>query len=111
MNVFNMACIRRILGITQRYKLCNNDIKEYHHLQKEVNYRIWQWCLRYFSHVMGMNDIRYPKIALLGRMHRIRQKGRSKMLDRQHKGRLWNFGYNNNKHLGQPRIGKTGEPP
>ena len=50
----------------------NDDIKKHLHLQKEVNYRIQQWCLRYFSHVMRMNDGRYLKIALLGGVHGIR---------------------------------------
>ena len=50
----------------------NDDIKKHLHLQKEVNYRIQQWHLRYFGHVMRMNDGRYPKIALLGGVHRIR---------------------------------------
>ena len=42
--------------------------------QKKVNYRIWG--LTYFDHVMRMNDGRYLKIALLGGVHGIRQRGR-----------------------------------
>ena len=38
----------------------------------KLNYRIRQWRLRYFGHVMRMNDGRYPKIALLGGVHGIR---------------------------------------
>ena len=36
--------------------------------------------MRYFGHVMRMNDGRYPKIALLGGVHGIRQRGRLKKL-------------------------------
>ena len=48
---------------TKRDRLCYHDIKKYLHLQEEVNYRIQQWSLRYFNHVMRMNDSRYPKIS------------------------------------------------
>ena len=57
-------------------RLHNYAIKEHFHLLKEVNYRIWQWCLRYFSLVMRMNNGRYPKIALLGGVYWIRQRKR-----------------------------------
>ena len=56
LTVCEMACLRRILGVTRRDRLHNDDIKKHLHLQKEVNYRIRQRCLRYFSHVMRMND-------------------------------------------------------
>ena len=59
------------------------------HLQKEVNYRIWQWRLEYLGHVRKMNDGRYRKVALLGGVHGIKQRGwPKKILDRQHKVRL-----------------------
>ena len=75
-NVFGMACVRRILGVTQRNRLHSHDIKKHLHLQKEVNYRIQHWHLRYVGHVMTMNEGRYLKIALSGGVHRIRQRGR-----------------------------------
>ena len=76
MNVLEMAYLRRILGSTQRDRLYYSDVKKHLHLQKGVTYRILQWCLRYFDHVMRMNDGRYPKIAQLRRVHGTKQRGR-----------------------------------
>lgn len=74
LDVFEMISLRRILGVTRRDRLCN-DIKKPLHLQKEVNYRTEYQHLRYFGHVMRMNDGSYPKTALLGGVHGIRQRG------------------------------------
>ena len=72
LNVSELAGLGRILGVTRRDRLQNNDIKKHLHLEKEVNYRIWQQYLRYFGHLMRMNDGRYLKIALLRGVHGIR---------------------------------------
>ena len=39
--------------------------------RKKLRYRIQQWHLRYFGHVMRMNISRYLKTALLGGEHGI----------------------------------------
>ena len=94
-----MAGLRRILGLTQRDRLHNEAINKHLNLQKKVSSRIWPWCLRFSSHVMRKNDSRCPDIALLGRVHRIRKRKARKMLDRGHKGRLWNLGYDNDTSI------------
>ena len=64
--MFEMAGLRRILGVTRRDRLPNDDIEKHLHLQKEVSYRIQQRLLRRFSHAVRMNDGRHLKIALFG---------------------------------------------
>ena len=50
-----------------------------------------------------MNDGRYPKNSTAWRSTQDKVKKKTppkkKPLDRQHKGRLWNFGYDNNTSI------------
>ena len=94
-----MAYLRRILGVTQTDRLHNEDIKKHLHLQKEVNdgiqpmaFEIRQPCYE--------NEWQIPEDSTAWRSARdkVKRKAR-KMLDRQHKGRLWNLRYDNNTSI------------
>ena len=72
LHVFEMACLRSVLGITRRDRMHNDDIKHHLHLQKEAKCWIQQGHLRYFGHVMKVNGGTYLKIALLRKVQGIR---------------------------------------
>lgn len=78
LKVFEMTCLRKIVGVTRRDMVRNEDIKRHLQLEKEVTDRIQQRRLRYFGHVVRMKDGRYPKTAMYGGVHGKRRRGRPK---------------------------------
>jgi len=65
LEVFQMSCLRQILGVTQRDRLRNDTIRHRCKKQPTVVKRI-QWNrLRWFGHVCRMDDSHLPKRLLL----------------------------------------------
>lgn len=78
LQVFEMACLRRIEGVTRRDRLRNTEIKERLGWTRDIVSRIQTRRLRFFGHVTRMNGQRYPKIAMEGYVHGSRSRGRPK---------------------------------
>src|ERR1043165_4110194 len=78
LRVFEMACLRRIEGVTRRDKIRNKEIHNRLNIQYDIVNRIQNRRLRYFGHVTRMGNDRYPKIALNGYVHGKRKRGRQK---------------------------------
>jgi hypothetical protein len=78
LKVFEMACLRKIEGVTRREKIRNEEIRERVGCYQEIDRRIMKRRLRYYGHVNRMSAERYPKIALYGYVHGRRTQGRPK---------------------------------
>lgn len=78
LRVFEMSCLRRIGGVTRRDRIRNTTIKERLGVRQDVIQRVAKERLRYFGHVMRMDQHRLPNIALHGRVHGQRNRGRPK---------------------------------
>ena len=74
--VFEMACLRKILGITRMDKVRNTTIRKQLNIQQTVINQICQKRLRYFGHIERMPVTRFPKITLEGRIEGNRPRGR-----------------------------------
>ena len=74
--VFEMACLRKILGVTKMDRLHNTSIRERVGYQEDIVLKIQRRRLRYFGHISRMEMSRYPYMALHGRVHGTRGKGR-----------------------------------
>ena len=61
LHVFEMTCLRRILGVTRLDKIRNTKIKESLNLDQDVLNRIVVKRLKYFGHINRMQNTRYPK--------------------------------------------------
>ena len=61
LKVFEMACLRKILGVTCRDRTRNAEICSQLNLAKTINQRLQQRRLCYFGHIVRMKDARYPK--------------------------------------------------
>ena len=61
LHVFEMSCLRRILGVTRLDKIRNTKIKESLNLDQDVLNRIVVKRLKYFGHINRMQNTRYPK--------------------------------------------------
>ena len=75
---FEMSCLRRIEGVTRRDRIRNEEIRTRLKVQANIVTKVQHKRLRYFGHVIRMKDERYPKIALYGRVHGSRGRGRPK---------------------------------
>ena len=78
LRTFEMACLRRIEGVTRRDRLRNEEIRTRLGLRMDIITRIQQRRLRYFVHVCRMGNDRYPKISMNGYLHCQRSRGRPK---------------------------------
>ena len=78
LRVFEMACLRKIEGVTRRDRIRNTEIYNRLNIQHDIIHKIQSKRLRYFGHVSRMRDERYPKIAVNGYVHGKRKKGRPK---------------------------------
>ena len=78
LRVFEMACLRKIEGVTRREKIRNEEIRERVGCCQEIDRRIRKRRLKYFGHVNRMPPERYPRIALYGYVHGKRNQGRPK---------------------------------
>ena len=74
--VFEMSCLRRILGVSRRDKLRNSSIRETTKCQTPIVDKIKAKQLSYFGHAIRMPNHRYPKITLEGRIPGQRPRGR-----------------------------------
>jgi len=64
LEVFQMSCLRQILGVTRRDRLRNDTIRHRCKKQPTVEKRIQRNRLRWFGHVCRMDDSRLPKRLL-----------------------------------------------
>ena len=74
--VFEMSCLRRILGVSRRDKLRNTSIRESTNCQISIVEKIKAKQLFYFGHIIRMSNERYPKLAVEGRIEGQRPRGR-----------------------------------
>ena len=64
LEVFQMRCLRRILGVTLLHRIRNSIIRERCCNQPTIEEQIQQHRLRWFGHVCRMEKKRFPLIAL-----------------------------------------------
>jgi len=76
LRVFEMGCLRRIMDVTRRDCIKNGDIRDNLDISEDIVERIQARRLRYFGHVVRMDQHRLPNIALYGRVDGNRAKGR-----------------------------------
>ena len=76
--VFEMACLRKIEGVTKRDKLRNSEIQRRLKWKHDVNHRIQQRRLKFFGHVVRMSNDRFPHMATNGYVHGMRSRGKPK---------------------------------
>ena len=74
--VFEMSCLRRIMGVSRRDKIRNTNIRERTNCQITIVEKIKAKQLTYFGHVIRMSNQRYPKLAVEGRIEGHRPRGR-----------------------------------
>ena len=71
-----MGCLRKIKGVTRRDKIRNADIRKELGITTDIVQKIQARRLRYYGHVVRMKAERLPNIALFGRVHGKRTRGR-----------------------------------
>ena len=76
LQVFEMACLRRIMGISKRQHVRNTDIILRSGLKLDLVGKIQTQRLKYFGHVERMRAERLPYIAMYGRIDGKRGRGR-----------------------------------
>jgi hypothetical protein len=69
LKVFEMACLRKLEGVTRRDRVRNEEIYNRLHLSRNIVDSIRLRRMRYVGHVARMGNSRYPKIALEGYLH------------------------------------------
>ena len=77
--VFEMACLRKIQGVTRLDKVRNTAISESLNFHISLVNRVRAKQLSYFGHVQRMPSFRYPNITLEGIIPDIRPRGRPPM--------------------------------
>ena len=98
--VFEMGCLRKILGVSRRNHIRNLDIRAALNVEVDVVRKIQRRRLKYFGHVTRMEGSRFPNLALYGRVHGHRERGRPRKRSGQHTGGL----------LGdKPRCGRSNQ--
>ena len=63
--VFEMTCLRKILGVSRLDKIRNTTIRKSLDLKEDIIERISQKRLRYYGHIMRINTQRMPYIKHL----------------------------------------------
>ena len=76
LNVFEMSCLRRILGVRTLDKIRNSHIKQSLNLKTSVTDKVSKKRLKYFGHAARMPPHRNPQIALEDQVQGIRPRGR-----------------------------------
>jgi len=76
--VFEMGCLRKILGVSRRDHIRNSDIRSTLNIQMDVVQKIQRRRLKYFGHVVRMEGNRFPNVALYGQIQGQRERGRPK---------------------------------
>jgi len=78
LRVFEIACLRKIEGVTRRDRIRNEEIFNRLNIIIGIIDRIQNKRLRYFGHLNRMKNERYPKIAYNGYVHETRKRRRKK---------------------------------
>jgi len=76
LRVFEMACLRKIEGITRRDRIRNEEIFNRLDIRLGIIDIMRNKHLQYFGHLNRMKNERYPKIAYNGYVHGTRKSGR-----------------------------------
>jgi len=71
-----MISVHQFVTVIWQYRLHNFNCRL--GCTYDIIHRIQQRRLRYFGHITGMANYRYPKIAMEGYVHGQRSKGRPK---------------------------------
>jgi len=81
--VFEMGCLRKIIGVTRRDRKRNEDVRVRPNMHADVVQRIAEKRLKYFGYVMRMHPHRLPNIAHHGEVHgkRIRERPKKRWID------------------------------
>ena len=74
--VFEMTCLRKILGVNRLDKIRNTTVRKSLDLKENLIERISQKRLCYYGHIMRMNTQRMTYITLNGMVQRNRQRER-----------------------------------
>ena len=74
--VFEMMCLRKIMGVTRLDKIRNDIIRQTLGLKHTIIELIILKQMKFFGHIQRMADYRYPKILLGAYTHGTRPKGR-----------------------------------
>ena len=74
--VFEMTCLRKILGVRRLDKIRNTTIRKSLNLKENLIERISLKRLSYYDHIMRMSTQRMPYITLNGMVKGNRQRGR-----------------------------------
>jgi len=78
LRVFEMIALRKICGVTRKYRTRNVDILKELSTERDIISVIQCRRLTYFGHVTRMDKDRLPYILLYGYTHGSRGKGRTK---------------------------------
>ena len=73
---FEMSCLKRILGISRRDTISNDNICQKLDLETTIMDRFHSRRLTYYGHVIRMCNNRFPLITLFGSTSGTRPKGR-----------------------------------
>ena len=74
--VFEMMCLRKILGVSRMDKLRNTFIRKSLGIEHTIIDQIAQKRMKFFGHIQRMSHDRYPKTALESRITGTRPRGR-----------------------------------
>ena len=74
--VFEMMCLRKIIGVSRLDKIRNTKIRQSLGLDYTVIDRVTQKRMRFFGHIKRMSQERYPKLLLEARPEGRRPEGR-----------------------------------
>ena len=62
--VFELGCLRRIVGVLRRDKMRNTDIRRKAGVEDDIVLEITRRRMRYFGHVVRMPQSRFPNMAM-----------------------------------------------
>ncbi|XP_072050143.1 uncharacterized protein [Amphiura filiformis] len=74
--VFEMMCLRKIMGVSRLDRIRNTIIRDTLGLNNTIIDKITQKRIRFFGHIQRMRNDRYPKIVIEGNVHGKRPRGR-----------------------------------
>ena len=74
--VFEMMCLRKIMGVSRLDEIRNTKIRQSLGLKYKVIDKVTQKRMRFFGHIKRMSQGRYPKLLLEARLEGRRPKGR-----------------------------------
>ena len=78
LNAFEMNCYRRLMGISWREKVTNEDIRTALKRKKTIVERVQERKLQLFGHICRMKDDRLIKTVMFGRAEGKRKRGRQR---------------------------------